>query len=96
MKNLKIFLVILVLIGLVGLVVYFFLIPKKNSDSEIFFNGTVKAEWVPYNKKPDITISKDTFLIGHYWTDGLDMPLIVDNTNYSLNLFFDPTLEKII
>lgn len=96
MKNLKVFLVILVLIGLAVFAIYLFLIPKKNSDTDIFFNATVKAEWVPYNKKPDITISKDTFLVGHYWPGGLDMPLIVDNTNYSLNLFFDPTLEKII
>ena len=44
MKKLKVFLVILVLIGLIGLVVYLFLIPKKNSDTDIFFNGTVKAE----------------------------------------------------
>ncbi len=98
MKKLKIFLVILVLIGLVGLVVYLFLIPKKNSDTDIFFNGTVKAEWVPYKKKPDIILSKDTTYIEHYWLEGdLDyMLLILDNTNYTLNLFSDPTLEKVI
>jgi len=98
MKKLKVFLVILVLIGLIGLVVYLFLIPKKNSDTEIFFNGTVKAEWVPYKKKPDIILSKDTTYIERYWLEGdLDyMLLILDNTNYTLNLFSDPTLEKII
>ena len=97
MKKLKVFLVILVLIGLIGLVVYLFLIPKKNSDTDIFFNGTVKAEWVPYKKKPDIILSKDTTYIERYWSGELDdILLILDNTNHTLNLFSDPTLEKII
>jgi len=97
MKKLKVFLVILVLVGLIGLVVYLFLIPKKNSDTDIFFNATVKAEWVPYKKKPDIILSKDTTYIGRYWLGDLDyMLLILDNTNHTLNLFSDPTLEKII
>lgn len=97
MKKLKVFLVIMVLIGLIGLVVYLFLIPKKNSDTDIFFNATVKAEWIPYNKKPDIILSKDTTYIGRYWLGDLDyMLLILDNTNHTLNLFSDPTLEKII